>query len=798
MHPHRLLFARIPIHPYDTRLIRKDTEIPMAETESILAKEIVRFVSTEGYQPRKLEDVARAMGIGRKEMGDFHDAVQALLKSGRIAQGSRQAIMLPEPPGRIIGQFRKNPRGFGFVIPNVPNAHGDLYIPPNKTGDAVTGDTVTAQVSKKGKRGGRMIYEGRIVNIVTRGRNRFVGELRKELKHWFVFPDGNTLHVPIVIADASAKGAREGDHVVVEITQYPEEHRDAQGVIVKVLGKRGEPGVDTAAIIEQYQFRADFPEAVVENARKVVKQHDGEREARAREDLRGALVITIDPVDARDFDDAISLTKARDGTYELGVHIADVAQFVRDGNPLDEEARERGTSVYLPGTVLPMLPEVLSNGLCSLQEGQPRLAKSAFITLAKRGKPRNVRFANTVIASQKRLTYEQAQAVLDGKPGNLDAKIVKLLRLMEELARVIEQRRRRDGMLGFDLPNVELVFDDNGEVVDVEPEDQSYTHKIIEMFMVEANEAVARLFASLDVPALRRIHDDPSPLSLQDLAKFLKLFGYSLPKNADANQLQTFLDSVKGQDDAFPVHLAVLRTMQRAEYSPERIGHYALASEHYCHFTSPIRRYPDLTVHRLLDLYIRGDLTARGGHDAVPDEKELISLGELCSQKERQAEAAEKELKLVKIIRLLEHRVGDIMEGVVTGVANIGVFVQLDKYLVDGLLRFQNLPEDWWEVDASRGFAEGERTGHRIRIGDRLKVSIVRTILPTRQIDLALAQKLETTDRKPRDTGRSEKGVHRRSKGKGKAKAPAKAKSRQSKSGRSKAKKPASAKRRQR
>jgi len=726
-----------------------------------LAEQVLRFVQAKGYQPRQIHELALAMGVGVAEQGDFHAACKALMKTGRVVLGSRQAVMLPDPPGKLVGTYRGNERGFGFVIPDTPNSHGDLYVPSGKTGDAITGDTVMARVLKRGRRSGQMVYEGRIVEVVKRGQSRFVGALHQQRQRWLVVPDGNTLHVPIMVGDPGAKNARAGDQVVVEITQYPGADRKARGVIVKVLGRRGEPDVDTQSIIEQYQLPGEFSREVLQEARDAANSFDPRRVSTSREDLRHLTIITIDPVDARDYDDAISLTSNKNGTVELGVHIADVAHFVREGTALDEEARQRSTSIYLPRTVIPMLPEVLSNSVCSLQERQTRLAKSAFITYDRKGSVKKVRLANTVIRSAKRLTYEQASAILAGRRVRTSDRIVSLLKGMERLAQAIRARRIREGMFELDLPEVELVYDENGYVVDVKGVDTSYSHKIIEMFMVEANEAVARHLTDRKVPFLRRIHDKPRAMAGGSLRRLVALFGHELSDPTDRFAVQRLLDQVRGKDDAFAIHLAVLRGMQQAEYAPTRMGHYALASQHYTHFTSPIRRYPDLTIHRLIDQSLQGAFKKRGSRERIPTEEELSTLGHDCSTQERRSEAAERELKLVLVLRLLEKsHLGDVFNGVVTGVANVGVFVQLERFLIDGLLRFDDLPDDWWDVDPTHGCVVGERSGQRITVGDRLQVTITTIRLPTRQMTLTLASPLSQSKTSPRK--RATSGGNRR------------------------------------
>ncbi|MHC5109664.1 MAG: ribonuclease R [Planctomycetota bacterium] len=725
-----------------------------------LAQQILEFLQTEGYQPAQIEELAKVMGIARAEFGDFHDACKALMKTGRVALGGGQALMIAEPPGILTGTYRGNPRGFGFVVPHTPNAHGDLYVPSSKTGGAITGDIVRARVQKRGKRQGRMLHQGKIEEIIKRGQSRFAGRLARQLSRWYVIPDGNTLHVPIVVDDPTAKRASHDDSVVVEIIQYPDEGVEARGVIVKVLGPYGEPGVDTLSIIEQYQLPREFPEDVLEAARTAVAGYVPQKAVADREDLRKETIITIDPDDAKDFDDAISIHEEKDGSITLGVHVADVASFVPPGGPLDREARERSTSVYLPGVVIPMLPEVLSNGVCSLQERQVRLTRSAFITYDKKGKVKRERVTNSVIKSTKRLTYRQADQILSGKPGRTSAKVVALLQKMEELAKSIHRRRVREGMLELDLPDVELVTDEKGAVTDAVPADQSFPHKIIEMFMVEANEAVARTLTAAGFSLLRRIHGEPVEDASAGCRKLLAVLGYELPDDADRHEVQRLLARVKGKPEAFTVNLSVLRTMQQAEYSPADVGHYALASEDYCHFTSPIRRYPDLIVHRLVDGLIRKSL-APDSEDA-PSKKELYELGRHCSNGERHAEAAERELREVLVLRLMEQHVGDVFEGVVTGVANVGLFVQLQRYLVEGLVNFSHLGDDWWEVDTSRGLVEGERSGHRVTIGDPFPVVVTAVHVPNRRLELAPAEPL-APGKKP---GKSRQGGQKAKTGK--------------------------------
>jgi ribonuclease R len=707
-----------------------------------MPERILSYVGRPEYRPQPERSLARSMGIARGEYGEFRQAVKELMAAGRIVLGSTSAIMLPEAPGELVGTFRAHARGFGFVVPSSETAHGDLYIPEGESLDAITGDTVRARVIRRGKRRGEMLYHGRIVEVVERGASRFVGELRRDQGRWCVWPDGNALHVPVFVDDVGAKGAKAGDQVVVEIITYPGPGKRAHGVIVERLGRRGERGVDVRSILRQYHIPEGHPAEALADARHVTRSFDLERELARREDLRNQTIITIDPTDARDFDDAISLRRLAHGEWELGVHIADVSAFVREGSSLDAEARLRGNSVYLPQYVVPMLPEVLSNGLCSLQQDEPRLTKSAFIRYDKDGRVLASRFANTVICSRARLTYDQATLILEGKTGGFDKRVVELLSQMERLARVIQRRRLDEGMIVLDLPEIELELDEDGRVVDAHPADTSFSHTLIEMFMVEANEAVARLLDRLNVPFLRRIHPEPPSDSSTNVSRFVRVFGHQIKGPLDRKAMIRLLNTVRGRPEAFAVNMAVLRSMEQAVYSPRNVGHFALASRYYCHFTSPIRRYPDLTVHRLLDRYLAGRLE-KGTHPAaagVPDFNALVQLGEHCSFTERRAADAEREARTVKVLELLSDRIDETFDGVVTGVANVGVFVRSIRYGVEGLIRFGDLPDDWWDLDPRTGSAVGQRTGRRISLGDPVAVRIVSVNIPARQMDLALAE----------------------------------------------------------
>ncbi len=727
--------------------------------------------------PRQVQKLARDLHISDDQLDEFRRSVGTMAEDGQVLLGASQTGALPPPGREMVGMFRLTERGFGFIVPDSPTEHGDLFVPSGNTAGAMTGDHVRAKVIHEIRRAARgrsprSPYIGRIIEILQRADRKYVGNLFKRGNLHLVQVDGRLLHDPVVIRDPGAKHAKEGDKVVVELIDYPEGRQLSEGVITEVLGEQGEPEVETRAIMRAYGLAEKFPPQVLDDARAASRAFDHKHIPPDREDLTGQYLLTIDPSDAKDFDDAISITRlednGHDAAYELGVHIADVAHFVKAGAGLDTEARARGNSVYLPRRVVPMLPELLSNGVCSLQEGVNRFSRSAFIRYDAGGNVVSRRFARTVIRSAKRLSYLEAQALIDGDlrearkhactAPKYGGPLVKTLQLMDELAKIIYHRRVANGQINLDLPEVELVYDDTGRVVDAEPGDNAFTHTIIEMFMVEANEAVARLFDSLGVPMIRRIHPDPDAQDVTELRQFARVAGYNIPTRPSRAELQALLDAVRGKPAQYAVHLAVLKTLSKAEYSPARIGHFALASDHYTHFTSPIRRYPDMVVHRAIDAYL--ELTANGRETGgrrknqlarklaadprCPDEQTLVEIGRHCSATERNAESAERELRNYLVLELMTEHLGEDFDGTVTGVTGSGIFVQIDRYLVDGFVRCGDLPGtggERWKINERTRALVAQRSRRSITIGDRYTVRIVKVDPARRQMDLAIIDK---------------------------------------------------------
>jgi len=730
-----------------------------------LEGKILNELKAPDYTPVRPQELARQIDAHDDDnYPAFREALKQLVHEGRAVLGQHGTIVLPTQrtgahSDEILGTFRQNRKGFGFVIPTDPGSKEDLYIGERDNAPgAITGDVVRAKIINRSERDGKVMISGRIVEVMERKNKRFVGSLQKKDGEWCVLPDGNTYTETIFTPDAATKYISVGTKVVVEITEFATRDLAATGVITDVLGSEGEKDVDLKTVIVQFGLPGEFPEEVKDQASAALAEFKATKNFGNRVDISDEVVCTIDPDDAKDYDDAISLKKLDDGTWELGVHIADVSHFVPLGTPLDLEAYERGNSTYFPGYVIPMLPEVLSNGICSLQAGVPRLCKSAFIVYDDSARPIRARFANTIIHSRSRLRYKEAQDLIDGKDeiyhtdgpkprSDYAPEVVELVMAMNDLSRRIQKRRHAAGQLVLNLPKMQLVLDENGKVTDAVPEDDSFTHTLIEMFMVEANEAVARLLDQLDVPFLRRIHPEPDPKASERMKHFVGALGHKLEGALDRHVLQNLLARVKGKPESFAVNLAVLRSLTRAEYSPKAIGHFALASTHYGHFTSPIRRYADLTIHRLLDSYFDSiDVDYRDGvpkrhkpkrkMENVPDFEQATATGKHISYTERRSEDAERELRQVKLLELMSKHVGEQFTGVVTGVTGFGLFIQLESYLVEGLIRYTQLMDDWWDVDEKAGMIRGQRTGQRIRIGDVAKVTIARVDLPRRELDL--------------------------------------------------------------
>lgn len=709
-----------------------------------LEHKLLETLGHPDYKPVTAAVLAQKLNVNKKRMHEFRGILEGLVAAGKVRE-TADGLLRPRPAaGLAQGTIKKTAAGAGFLIPHKkapgprvpagadPRAN-DVFIAPHDLGDAQTGDEVLVQLHRgDGGRPGRL--RGRVVEILQRSTRTFVGAYFEKDEQGFVQVDGTTLNEPVYVGDPGAKGAQSGDKVVFEMVRFPSHARGGEGVLTKVLGPRGEPGVDTLSIIHEFGLPDELPDDVQEAARAHAESFR-EDDLEGRLDLTGETIVTIDPVDARDFDDAISLSRSDEGHWHLGVHIADVAHFVRPGSVLDREAYKRGTSVYLPDRVLPMLPELISNSLASLQQGKVRFTKSALMEFSPEGVPLHAEFANSAIKVTKRFAYEEVMPIINDPERHktrISAKVRQLLARMYELAMLLRARRFALGALELSMPEVKIDFNKEGRVsgAHVVPHDPS--HQVIEEFMLAANVAVATALDDRQLPFLRRVHADPDEAKLRAFGEFVTSLGYPLKRYQSRPDLQRLLDQVRGTPHTHAVNYAFLRSLKQAEYSPEEMGHYALASENYCHFTSPIRRYPDLTVHRLIDrLVLKKDIP-------YPGEAELVAVGEHCSRTERRAEQAERELVKVKLLTYMSQRVGDEFEAIITGVQEWGFFCQAIEVPAEGLVHISMLDDDQYHFDAAAHQLSGRRAGGQFRLGARVKVVVAHVDVDRRQLDFRL------------------------------------------------------------
>jgi ribonuclease R len=705
-------------------------------------EQILAAVARRTYQPLKPKALARKLGVTSPQYADYRKALKELLQQGRVELAKNHTIRPVAPHGTVTGTFRRTAMGAGYVRPHLIEGQSgaEIRIPESDSLDAATGDTVLVRLTRKPNRPD-VNPTGTIVRVMERASRYFVGTYHERDGQGLVRVDGTVFSHSIYVGDPGAKGAKPKDKVVFEMVCFPTPEDRGEGVITEILGPRGKPGVDTLSVIRAFNLPDEFPDDAKQEARhqsEVFREDD----LHGREDFTTEVIVTIDPVDARDFDDAISLTRDPEtGHWQLGVYIADVAHFVPAGGPLDREARRRATSIYLPQRVIPMFPELISNHLASLQQSRARYVKAVLIDFTPAGQKTGVRFANGAIRVRKRFSYEQVMAILsaDHPPPAKEVahEVFELLLRMRDLAMILRKRRLKRGALELNMPETELEFDDQGRLTGAHFVKHDVSHQIIEEFMLSANEAVAEHLAGLDVAFLRRVHPDPDPNKLGAFADFARHLGYKMPTNYDRFALQRILDKSADKPDAYAVHYALLRSLKQAVYSPEDEGHYALASDDYCHFTSPIRRYPDLTVHRLLGQWLR---SRHAGSNAT----ELVMLGEHCSKMERRAETAERELIKLKLLLYLEERIGTEMDAIITGVADYGFFAQGVHLPVEGMVHVSTLANDYYYFEEATHSLTGRRTGRHYRLGDKVHVTVVHVDTQRRQLDFRVRDALTT------------------------------------------------------
>ena len=730
---------------------------------SELEEKILAHIRQPNYHPVKPRVIAKQLKVDPDQRQDVRKAIKRLAKKRELKYGVNH-LVYAERGGNsdeVVGRFSRAAAGYGFVRPETADASSgrsqDIYIPLSRTRDAATGDTVLVRM-KPSRKTHEDRVRGEILRVIERRTNQFVGTYFEQRGQAFVDVDGKAFDEPIYVGDPGAKTVKPKDKVVIEMVRFPAKRRQGEAVIVEVLGNHRKPGVDTLTIMREFALPDAFPEAALEEARAQAAKFD-ESIQTPRRDLTESTVITIDPIDARDFDDAISLTRLENGHWRLGVHIADVAHFVQPKSALDEEARDRATSIYLPTRVIPMLPEIISNNLASLQPDKVRYTKTAFLEFTAEGAHVDTELCSSAIRSQRRFAYVEVDEFLANPTAwksKLTPNVHQLLTDMHALAMILRRRRFENGSLEMDMPEVKLDFDRDGKVVGAHQTEHTESHQIIEEFMLAANIGVAQKFRDDQLRFLRRIHGSPSRRKIKKLTEFVQMLGLPAENLENRFELKSLLKSITDTPLQHTVTLAVLQSMQKAVYSPEAEGHYALASKCYCHFTSPIRRYPDLTVHRMID-------ALESGQAPVQDLAHLSNLGEHCSQREQRAEAAERQLTKLKLLSYFETRIGEELEAVVDGVESYGVFVRGLEIPVEGLIHVDQLPHDYFELDEQQFAVVGKRSGQAFRLGDVLRVEVAQVDMMRREIDFRLVERLSSMPR-PKTTSTRKGGKTARGK----------------------------------
>jgi ribonuclease R len=717
-----------------------------------LEDRILAFLA-EGAKPVSVRELWRRLDLQKDERQQAKAVLRALLERGAIVKIRGARIGLPARMNLVVGRLQCNPAGFGFVIPERAadqprgDARGDVYVSAVNQKDALHGDRVVARLERRGPKG----LEGSIIRVLERALQRLVGRYADDGRfggHVVPF-DRRVLHELFVPA-GEQQGAREGDMVLAEITRPPSATRNPGGRVLQVLGRIDDPGVDLKVIVAKHGLPDAFPPEVEAEAARVPQELRPEDLA-GRTDFRPWPTITIDPASARDHDDAVSLDRLADGRWLLGVHIADVAHYVPAGSLLDQEAYLRGTSVYFPETVVPMLPHALSSHMCSLIEGQERLTQSVVLVLDPEGRVLHTEFHDGVIRSAARFSYQDVQAIVDGDEGlrARHAALVPLVLRMDELAKLMRKRRYERGSLDFDLPAPALTFDDSGRLTDIRASERLDSMRLIEEYMLAANEAVAARLSGAEVGALYRVHEQPDPGRVEEFCDLVASLGYRVPTRLEGvrpEDFQRVLRQIEGRPEEKLVSYLLLRTMKLARYHEENLGHFGLATGMYAHFTSPIRRYPDLVVHRALRALRHGA--------AEPVEREALpEMGRHLSMMERRASDAERELLEWKKVRFMADKLGEVFSGYVTGVQAFGLFVELDEVYVQGLVHVSSMSDDYYVFQEKAHSLAGESTGRVYRLGDRVRVQVARVDLERRQVDFALQAVLSSANAAARRDG---------------------------------------------
>lgn len=698
-------------------------------------EKILGFMGELSYKPMLLKELAVILDVPKSDLELFEKTINELEDEGRIFKNNKNRYTLPERLSLIVGKIQGNERGYGFLMPDDENVR-DLFISSDSLNGAMHGDRVIAKVTVKASDSKRA--EGEVIKIISRANQTVVGFFEDSRNFGFVIPDNKRLNGDIFISRDLDSGAKHGDKVVVEIIKWPANRRNAEGRIIEILGHKNDVGTDILSIIRAHNFNEEFPEEVVKQAENIPDTVTEEM-LKGRRDLRNIKMVTIDGEDAKDLDDAVSVEKLPNGNYRLGVHIADVSHYVKEGTPLDNEALKRGTSVYLVDRVLPMLPRKLSNGICSLNPQVDRLAFTVFMDIDKNGKVVNHDICESVIKTSERMTYTNVYKILVEKDKELMERYDYLLEdfyTMEELALILRNRRFERGAIDFDFVETKVILDEQGKPIEIKPYEITIANKIIEEFMLICNETVAEHFFWANTPFVYRVHEDPDPDKMESFNEFAHSMGYSLKgvKKVHPRALQELLKKVKGTKQERIISTIMLRSLQKARYHYENLGHFGLAAKYYSHFTSPIRRYPDLIIHRIMKEALKGNLN--------PAREEILwnklpDITKQCSERERASEEAERETVDLKKVEFMKQHEGEIFEGIISSVTSFGMFIELDN-TIEGLVRMSSMDDDYYIFNEKMYCLVGERTRKIYRIGDTVNILVARADILMKQIDFVL------------------------------------------------------------
>lgn len=716
-----------------------------------LQQRILAFMKNEDYKPMTVAEIEEVFELS--EADDFKELVKTLVKmeaQGLIVRSRSNRYGLPERMNLLRGRFIGHAKGFGFVTPD-EEGMDDIFIAPHEINGALNGDTVLIRVLKESSGDRR---EGTVTKIVERGKTSFVGTFQANRGFGFVVPDDKKMTMDIFVAKEDTLGAVDGHKVVVEITNWPDQVKSATGMITKILGHKNDPGVDILSIIYKHDIPPEFPEEVVEAATQVPDEIT-EKDLIGRRDLRNETIVTIDGADAKDLDDAVTVTKNADGTYKLGVHIADVSYYVTQDSVLDKEAYDRATSVYLTDRVIPMIPHRLSNGICSLNPQVDRLTLSCEMIIDGAGQVIKHEIFQSVIKTTERMTYSDVYKILEERDDNPELverykPLIPMFELMAELAQVLRNRRMSRGAIDFDFKESKVIVKEDGWPVDIVLRERTVAERLIEEFMLVANETVAEHFHWMELPFIYRIHEDPKPEKLQRFFEFVTNFGLVIKGTGNSvhpKALQEILKSIEGLPEEPVISTMLLRSLQQAKYYPESLGHFGLSADYYTHFTSPIRRYPDLIVHRLIRTYlINGDTSKE---TVVHWNSVMDEIAEHTSERERRAVDAERDTDALKKAQFMSDKIGEEFIGMVSSITNFGIFVELPN-TVEGLVHISNMTDDYYRFEDRMMTMIGERTGRQFRIGDEVKIRVSNVNIEESAIDFEIVDMVESASSRPR------------------------------------------------